>query len=400
MKKRLWTAVVLLACSALLTAHAASSPEPTPNPAAHQETPGVEAARTLSTLTGVAISPLLGVGAVGAWKYYKAPPQKRAGLPWFAQPWFWISALAIVGLVFLKETLGPTMPTAFKKPLDLLELFENKLSAAIAAGVLIPMITSMFESAGETSQFAHWGLAMIDPRMVLGLLVLPAALAAFLVVFLAGHAVNVLVLISPFATLDAILKSFRLFLMATVMATSLLHPYLGAAWALVLIGISYFIAGWSWRLTIFGGVFSWDLLTFRHRRFAPAPGPDWVFTARKIGKTPVRTYGTLARDEQGRLVLRYRPWLVLAQRELVLPAGRYFVGRGLFYPEVHRIEGADSRGQLALPPRYRTHEEDLAHRLALGPVENIGLRKGLKALWDWLQGLFGRNGKTLAAQHG
>ena len=38
-----------------------------------RSTPGVEAAQAISTLTGVAISPLLGVGGIGAWKWWKAP---------------------------------------------------------------------------------------------------------------------------------------------------------------------------------------------------------------------------------------------------------------------------------------------------------------------------------------
>ena len=43
------------------------------------------------------------------------------------------------------------------------------------------------------------------------------------------------------------------------MATSLLNPYLGAVWALLIIAVSWLIAGWSLRLTVFGTVFAWDL---------------------------------------------------------------------------------------------------------------------------------------------
>ena len=49
--------------------------------------PGEEIAQTASMITGVAISPLVGVSAVGAWKYFKADtPEKKAKLPWFANP--------------------------------------------------------------------------------------------------------------------------------------------------------------------------------------------------------------------------------------------------------------------------------------------------------------------------
>ena len=52
----------------------------------------MELAQTISLITGVAISPLLGTGAVGAWRYFQVKtPQERANLPWFAQPWFWFA---------------------------------------------------------------------------------------------------------------------------------------------------------------------------------------------------------------------------------------------------------------------------------------------------------------------
>ena len=122
-----------------------------------------------------------------------------------------------------------------------------------------------------------------------------------------------------------------------------------------------------------------------------------MFTARRIEKTPIRSYGRLARDEQGRLVLTYRPWLVLPVRQQVLPAGCYFVGRGLFYPEIRRVEGDEATAQLTLPPCYRTHEEEVTQIYNLAPVEDIGLRKGFKAIWRWLKGLFGRKPKPAAA---
>src|SRR5262249_31281220 len=106
----------------------------TTNAPAAKSTPGLEAAQALSTITGVAISPLLGVSAVGAWKYFKTPAERRGKLPWFAQPWFWGTGLFLVALVFLKDVIGTGMPPALKKPFDVAEAFENKISALLAAG--------------------------------------------------------------------------------------------------------------------------------------------------------------------------------------------------------------------------------------------------------------------------
>src|SRR5215468_7913570 len=63
-----------------------------------QATPALDAAQAISTITGVAISPLLGVGAYGAYHWFKAPPEKRPQLAWYAQPWFWVPALLLVAL--------------------------------------------------------------------------------------------------------------------------------------------------------------------------------------------------------------------------------------------------------------------------------------------------------------
>lgn len=393
MKRYIGIALVVLWCAALPAVATVQNSSTTPSAPTSKPPPGVEAAQALSTITGVAISPLLGVAAVGCYQYWKAPTEKRDKLPWFAQPWFWIPALVLVAMVFVKDTAGTAVPTALKKPFDVAETFENKISALVATGAFVPFAAAIFHATGDSSSLSQWGLAAIDPAPLYNLLITPVAMLAFLIVWLAGHAINVLILVSPFSTVDAALKSFRLFLLSTVAVTAWMNPYVGAAWAAVILLVSYFIAGWSLRMSVFGSVFAWDLLTFRRKRFQPDATTNWVFTARSMAKTPVRTYGKLSRDEQGRLVLTYRPWLVLPVQQLVLPEGRYFVGRGLLYPEIWKVEGEEEQAQLTLPPRYRTHEEEVARIYALAAVQDIGLRKGLKNMWCWLKGLFGSRPK-------
>jgi len=357
-------------------------------PPAKAATPGVELAHAVSEITGVAISPLLGVSAVGAWTYFHAQtPQQQAGLPWFAHPWFWIPAFGLVAICFLKDTLGIAAPRLLKKPLDVVDTIEHKISGLIAVGAFVPLVAAVFQPAdGHAAIGGSAGfLAAIDLSWFGNSVAVPVAMIAFFIVFLASNAINILLLLSPFAVLDAALKGFRLLVLLTVTVTAFANPWLGAVWALIIIGLAYFIAGWSFRLSHFGLVFVWDFVTLRRRRFQPNQTANRMFLARKINNVPARTYAELRRGEKSTLVLKYRPWLVLRERSLVLPEGSYAIGRGLFYSQIMRVESQGLHAAMLLPPRYRGHEQQLASIYGLAGVREAGLR----ATFRWLEELLG-----------
>jgi hypothetical protein len=252
----------------------------------------------------------------------------------------------------------------------------------------VPLIAAVFQSAGPDASLpgSTGFFAAIDLSWLGNGILVPVAMLAFFIVFLASNAINVLILLSPFAIVDAALKGFRLLVLLTVTATAFANPWLGAAWALVIIVIAYFIAGWSFRLSHFGLVFVWDFITLRHHRFVPDRSSNRMFLARQLSKVPARTYGTLLRDERGSLVLRYRPWLVLAKRDLELPPGSYAIARGLLYSQIMCVEGQGLAAVILLPPRYRGHEEELGSIYGLAGVRDAGLR----AVSRWLKELFTR----------
>ncbi len=393
-----WTAALLIFGVLLVGAAVPANPDTVVKPAntVRKSTPGIEAAQALTTITGVAISPLLGVSAVGVWKYFKTPSAKRSQLPWFAQPWFWVPGLLLVLAVMVKDILGTTLPTPLKKPFDVLEVFENKLSALIATGAFVPVIAALFHSvsADDSSSLHAMGLAMIDFSPFFNGLTVPFGMFIFLMVWLVSHGINVLILVSPFGLLDAALKVARLFVISALALTAFAHPYFGAALSGIIILICYFLAGWAFRTMVFGSIFAYDLFTMRQNRFRPDPAANWMFTSRRIETAPVRTYGKLSLDERGQLVLSYRPWLILPPCRLVLPAGNYAVGRGLLYPELLRVEGGYTRTVLDLPPRYRAHEQELAAIYKLPKVLDAGVVRGFKAVWRWLRELAGFGMRT------
>lgn len=388
MKKlfRPWSALIL--CLALLCGGVASAAETTKPSNNSKSTPGLEAAQAISTITGVAISPLLGVSGVGAWKYFKTAPENRAKLAWYAQPWFWVPALLLVTVAFVKDTFGTALPTAVKKPFDVAEAIENKISGLVAAGAFVPLIAAIFGSLGgdDSALYGDAGLAIVNVSALFNVLTIPFAIAAFVVVWMVSHVINVLIIISPFTTVDAALKSFRAFILSTVAGTAFIDPYVGAIWSLLIVVTCWFLSGWAFRMMTLGTVFTWDLISFRSSRFKVDATANWVFTGREIDKTPIRTYGKLTRGPQGEMTLTYRPWLFLPKRTVTLPAGQYAVGKGLFYSEIIKVEGEETTTTLTLPPRFRSHEEELSSVYMLGGVQDIGMVKGLKAVWNWMTG--------------
>ena len=356
----------------------------------------------LATVTGIAISPLVATGAYGAWQWATVPgatdeakATARAKLPWFAQPKFWLPALLIAALCAAKDTLGTVLPPGTKKPFDVLETVENKLSGLVAAGAVVPItMSTLSQTLAGSHVAAHpmaWpaGLAVLpvgamDWSWALDILTVPLGVAAFAVVWMASHAINVLILLSPWGAVDAALKAARTALLGLLVFTANLNPGLAALLSLALIFLAWLVSGWAFRLTVFGTIFSWDFLTGRSGRYIPVAGRQAMFAGGALTGVPVRTYGRLTRRADGVREFTYRPWLVLPPRTADVPADtRLTVGQGLFFSTV-TAEGG--RIFFLLPPRYRGHEAELARLYELsGGVQPAGLRKA----WGALRELFG-----------
>jgi hypothetical protein len=229
------------------------------------------------------------------------------------------------------------------------------------------------------------GFAVIDMGQVAGYFMVPVALAVYAVVWVVSHTINILILISPFATVDAALKAFRATVLASVVGSHWFSDTLGLLWAGVLVFICLMLAGWAFRLMVFGHEFAWDLLTFRRKRFSPSSGVHWCFLARRIGRVPVRTYGKLERAGGDALKFTYRPFLVLPPRTVEIPGRSLGIGRGMLHPEVLRVEGEEVSDIFDLPPRYSGHEQVVAGALGITEIRDVGLR----AAWSWLKGLLG-----------
>jgi MFS family permease len=389
MKRHLWViALCCLLCSAMAAGTTSSGPK-----TKSAKPPGVEMAQALTTITGVAISPLLGVSAVGAWHYFRTEPTLRYGVPWYAQPWFWVTGLLIVALVFAKDVFGAGLPPGWKKPFDVAELIENKLSALVAAGAFVPLFAAVFEPL-QTSSLASMGFAAIDMSSVYNVLIMPFAIAVFVVVFLASHAINILIILSPWGAIDAALKAARTALLSLLTLVSFINPWLGAIFSIAVIIVAWFIAGWSFRLMVFGNIFAWDFVTLRRTRCTPEGTEHRAFTAREIERTPVRSCGKVVKTASGGFEFRYRPWLILPKRVVKLPGDGLAIGEGFIFPVMLREAEGRETVLLNFPPRYSGNEAALAKCYGL-PLRDVGLYRGMKAAWRWLKEFVSGKGAVL-----
>jgi|UniRef100_UPI00404A12E9 hypothetical protein len=357
------------------------------------KSPAMGMATAVTTVTGIAISPLMGTGAYGAYLYFTTPAEARAALPWYSQINFWLPALALVCAVAAKDSLGAVMPPGWKKPLDVLETIENKASGLVAAGAVVPftmnavskMLMAQMPAATDPTVTTH-GLAMlnvaaIDFSWLLNILTVPFGIAIFAIVWMASHAINVLILLSPWGAIDAALKGMRTGLLGLLTLSATLNPWIGAMLSVVIILVAYLVAGWSFRLTIFGSIFSWDFFTIRRARFKMKETDNKMFAGGNLPEVSVRTYGRLRKTESG-LTFTYRPWMILPAKTVAVPTAGLVVAKGLFLSSV--LSGAENTF-FFLPPRYRGHEEELAKTYGMAGVNPAGIRKA----WSVMKELFG-----------
>ncbi len=356
--------------------------------------PGVALSQGITEITGVAISPLLGVSTIGAYKYWKAPAVQRPMLPWYCQPWAWGTGAVLLTLCFLKDTLGVAVPGVLKKPFDMVELLESKASALVASAAFVPLV--MKEMAPQervavpTAMLGGLGFVDVNAWWLL----VPLGIVAFLAVWLCSHAINVLIILSPFSSVDAVLKLLRAGSLVALGLVYLIAPWLAAALCVALIVVALWLAPAAMRLAIFGTRYAFDvLLPWRGRKRATPESPH-VFTFGKLAGVPSRTGGRLVKLDDGSMVFRYRRGLVLDLRTIQIPDGARHVEKGLLSPSMSlREEGQDeARKVLLFLPRYRGREEHIVEALELNGVRDHALLRGFKAAREWLCDII-RHGK-------
>lgn len=363
--------------------------------------PGVKLAEGVSQLTGVAISPLLGISVVGAWNYYRTDEASREKLPWICHPAAWLTGLGVLLICFFKDSFGNLLPAFAKKPLDLIELFEDKLSAIVASVGFIPFLLQQYSSnqlstssemtskaspevqlAAATPSF----LAVVDAVWIL----LPLAFTGFLVVWIVSHAITVLATLSPSRIFSAILKLSRLALLGLIGVLYLISPVVAAFLAIIVIAVCCYLAPRAFRFSVFGTVVSTDFLHSLIWKKPFNPGKLRCFLARRGNESmKVRSFGRLSISGE-RVAFHRRRFFVGSEQKLLLPpTEELIITKGFPFPVIQMRSSADAPWVtiIHLLPRFRHSLDDLSNALSVDTQDHAAVR-GLKASASWCRETF------------
>lgn len=345
---------------------------------------GERFAREVAVLTGVSLTPLLGAAVLSAKAWYQTPEAARDRLPWHKTPAFFIPAFAVILLLWFGHRI-PVVDRVAK----LVKLYESQLSALLALPFVIKELADatgfLVPSAHAAGLLGTDALAGPSP---------PGELAGWAIglfvastVWLAGHTVNVLALISPFSLVDVLLKTLKMFLVGFLLAATGISPWFGLVVSAVYVFIAARLAGWSFRLMVFGLVFTGDVLLARSASEKVGPGALKGFSAGGLAGVPVRSWGAVFAGPGG-LEFRYRPFLVLSLRNVALPARETLVVEdGLVSPSlVIAAPLPGTPGSLVrFPPRYRPHATAVAEVLGGLAKRDAALVRGLEAARRWIR---------------
>ena len=362
--------------------------------------------REIARTTGIALNPILCMSALGAYRYFSTDAASRATLPWHAQPLFWGSLSFVLFLLFLKDSGKLALPKVLMVPLDAAETLIEKKSTALLA---LPLLFSLVYN-GEYEQLRQVSLRLID-----GLAPVSTALAAagpdtagsagflltlavvyilFVLVWVVSHAINILILLSPFSWLDLFLATIRNLLAGTVLALG--NTIYGTVLALVTIAVSVWLFPRALRLVVLGTVVAFDLVVYRMfgRKLGPL-SPDrgiGAFTSCSMDRLRPNTH-VLIRERHGRLVLTARPAIVGPGREMatMILARDCTLKPGLLSPTIAWNDPAGQTGPeiqiFRLRPRYSLAPEQAAAALAMPLARDESLADQLKGWFSWLASL-------------
>ena len=359
----------------------------------------VSLSQSISTTTGVSISPLLGMGALGAWQYFRTDDALRDNLPWYTSPWVWGICFGIFLLLKSTDTVGAWIPELVKKPVTVLDNLQDKASALIVALAVIPTaVLNDFRGMAPPQSSTSDSSAAMAP-IVFPILIVVLSVAIFAVVWIAFHALSSIKVLSPSSLINAAISIVKGAFLAAFAFFAALNPWVGLVLSLVIILVCALFFGWAFRWNVFGVLFIKDFFTAAYNRSLKADEKLKGFSKSGFPGVKTRTYGELQRRDDA-LYFLWKPWLIFPRKSCRIPLsqaeGR--VREGIFLPSitVKTPEMERSSAVFDFRLRYRSQTEAIEERLQLDGSEPCPVLSGIRSCWLWVTEQFRQGGGALA----
>jgi len=350
-----------------------------------------------SQLTGMAISPLLVTGIIGAYKYYNLPSEHRSSLPWYFQPWFFIMCLAItvpeLVTAVIKMT-GVEVTGVVNKVADTLKIFNKTAGLLLATPVLLDIINPfaaltanhIYEAMQASNTYMVYASSFPTewlytiPLFIWGIITAICMFFVFIAIWLFNMVFDFLIFLCPFGQVEIVLKAIRGTYFAFLIGLTFINPLLGFLMTLPLIIVSLLMFAWSVRRTVMGVVYMKDILSVFSKKPPVTIGNKGVLAFSEAGlKMAKKRIGWL-KEEDGKWKFTYRRFFLFKKTKT---ADKFdsVLRKGFFYSDVRN----NKLPVCSLPPRYQKIDSQIQSYLNIDRFEETAIKRGLKAALAWLK---------------
>lgn len=351
-------------------------------------------AQNAAQLTGIALEPLLMVGAIGAYKYLTSSEEAKSMLPWYYMPWFWIICLIVYVAIHFPTALSifgfpPQISSALKacgKVIGLVVtspiVFDNITSIA-----RIPQLQTVLSNAQSytylNASLIPWNWFSGVPETLWFITIIPMLFFIFFAMWLLNFVFHILVFLCPFGFIDALLELFKMIFYAILLVVAIFLPQLVFVLVIPIAFISVISFGWSVRRTVMGFVFFKDFIN-RKKETSVDESEIVAFAGKSLG-FPNKCYGKLMKKD-GNLLFSYKRYF-LFKKIKIINNPELILKKEFLYSNLY----CNGTFLCTLPLRYQKITEKIQVNLNIQKIEDGTLKKGLKGIVKWIKEFWNEN---------
>jgi hypothetical protein len=342
-------------------------------------------------LTGIALEPTLVVGAMGAYTYLTSSKEARGALAWYCMPWFWVTCLIVCATLHFPTALSviglPSQVSSAFKALD------KNVGFVLTSPVIIDQIKnvagtlSVQVASSGTQPCSYLSASLIPWELLSGLpstfwfiTIAPMLLFVFFSIWLLNLVFDMLVFLSPFGFVDALLEFFRIAFYAILLAVAVFMPQLVFVLIIPIAIISVIMFGWSVRRSIMGLVFFNDFIN-RKKDLSIDEKGVMAFAGQSLG-FPNKCCVKITKNGET-LLFSYKKFFLFKKTKTINNL-ELILKRGVLYSCLYTNETFIC----TLPLRYQKIMEKVQTSLNIQKIEDSHLKKGITGMVEWAKDIF------------